>query len=159
MNRIFVILLVAFSFVVWAQEVVTVSVGQNVKLGSFLTDADGNALYLFVNEEMLGADPDMGAERMTSGVRSEAAPCADKCLEFWPPLTGTEVQAGEGVDAELLYLADFGGMQMVVYDGWPLYYFAKDEKPGDTNGQGAGKDPNIWYLVSPDGSINETSME
>jgi predicted lipoprotein with Yx(FWY)xxD motif len=50
-------------------------------------------------------------------------------------------------------------MQMVVYNGWPLYYFANDEKRGDTNGQSAGKDPNIWYVVNPDGSISETSVE
>lgn len=157
--RILAVLLAASAFVAWAQDSVTVNVGQNDKLGSYLTDADGNSLYLFINEETASQDPDNNAERMMSGVRSDAAPCTDKCLEFWPPLLATAVQAGEGVDAELLYVADVGGSMMVVYNGWPLYYFIKDEKPGDTNGQGSGKDPNIWYLVNPDGSVNETPME
>jgi predicted lipoprotein with Yx(FWY)xxD motif len=138
-----------------AQGSVTIKVMQSDEYGPYLADEDGNSLYLFVVEGTESTDP----ERMTSGVRTDAAPCADKCLDFWPPLTATDITAGEGVDAELLYTADFGGMMMVVYNGWPLYYFANDEKAGDTNGQGSGKDPNIWYLVSPDGSINETESE
>jgi predicted lipoprotein with Yx(FWY)xxD motif len=136
-----------------AQDSVTVNVMQSDTYGPYLTDGDGNSLYLFVNEDMMkdSKDPDT----MTSGVRSDAAPCADKCLEYWPPLTAKTVTGGEGVDATLLYTADVGGMTMVVYNGWPLYYFANDEKAGDTNGQDSGKAPNIWYLVSPDGSINE----
>jgi predicted lipoprotein with Yx(FWY)xxD motif len=152
--RLVFICLLLGAFLVQAQDI-TVNVMQSETLGSYLTDADGNSLYLFVVEGMESQD----SERMTEGVRSNAAPCVDKCLEFWPPLTGTAVQAGEGVDAELLYTADFGGMTMVVYNGWPLYYFIKDEKAGDTNGQGSGKEPNIWYLVNSDGSINETVTE
>jgi predicted lipoprotein with Yx(FWY)xxD motif len=153
-SRFLVIIFLTVGALALAQDSVTINAMQSDKYGSYLTDADGNSLYLFVVEGMESTDP----ERMTSGVRTDAAPCADKCLEYWPPLTGTVV-AGEGVDAELLYTADFGGMTMVVYNGWPLYYFANDEKAGDTNGQGSGKDPNIWYLVSPDGSINETKSE
>jgi predicted lipoprotein with Yx(FWY)xxD motif len=155
MSRLLVIAWIVLGALALAQGSVTINVMESDEYGSYLADADGNSLYLFVVEGMESTDP----ERMTSGVRSDAAPCADKCLDFWPPLTATDITAGEGVDAELLYTADFGGMMMVVYNGWPLYYFAKDEKPGDTNGQGSGKDPNIWYLVSPDGSINESGKE
>ncbi len=133
---------------------VSVMVGQNDKLGSFLVDAEGNALYMFINEEMVSEDP----ERMTSGVRSNAVSCTEGCLVAWPPLLGAAVQAGEGLDAELLYTAEFDGAMMVVYNGWPLYYFAKDEVAGDTNGQGKGKAPTIWYLINPDGSLNKTAM-
>ena len=45
-------------------------------------------------------------------------------------------------------LAD--GTRMVTYNDMPLYYFAKDTKPGDTNGQGVG---GFWFVVSPDGKI------
>jgi predicted lipoprotein with Yx(FWY)xxD motif len=34
----------------------------------------------------------------------------------------------------------------VAYDGAPLYYFAKDTQPGDTNGQGLG---DTWFVAKP----------
>ena len=146
-------ILAAFMLLVFAQEQsanpVTVTVAESEQYGPYLTDAEGRTLYLFVNEEMESADP----ARMTEGVRSNAAPCADGCLQAWPPLTAEEVQTGEGVDEELLYAAEVDGMTMVVYNGWPLYYFAHDEEPGQINGQGVGRAPNIWYIVSPEGQI------
>jgi predicted lipoprotein with Yx(FWY)xxD motif len=40
-----------------------------------------------------------------------------------------------------------------VGDG-PLYFFANDVAPGDTNGQGIG---DVWYVVGPDGTaIDDT---
>ena len=35
----------------------------------------------------------------------------------------------------------------VAINGSPLYYFAKDAKAGDTNGQGVG---GKWFVASPD---------
>jgi predicted lipoprotein with Yx(FWY)xxD motif len=32
----------------------------------------------------------------------------------------------------------------------PLYYYIKDQAPGDTTGQGVG---GVWYVLSPDGKI------
>jgi predicted lipoprotein with Yx(FWY)xxD motif len=37
-----------------------------------------------------------------------------------------------------------------VYGGWPLYYFASDSAPGDTNGQGVG---DVWYVIGADGEF------
>lgn len=126
---------------------VTVTVMESEEYGPYLTDAEGRSLYLFVNEEM-----EMGEETMSEGVRENAAPCTEGCLQAWPPLSASEVTAGEGVNADLLYTADVNGTTMVVYNGWPLYYFARDEAPGDTNGQGRGSAPNVWYLVTPEGT-------
>jgi hypothetical protein len=36
----------------------------------------------------------------------------------------------------------------VTYNGHPLYHFAGDEAPGDTNGQNVG---DVWFVVSPEG--------
>ncbi len=143
------LILAAFMLMVFAQQEsptsVTVTVTESEEYGPYLTDAEGRTLYLFVNEEMEAQDD----ERMTEGVRANAAPCTGGCLEAWPPLTAEEVEAGEGVDAELLYIEDVNGIMQVVYNGWPLYYFARDEEPGQINGQGRGSAPNIWYIVSP----------
>jgi predicted lipoprotein with Yx(FWY)xxD motif len=141
----------ALFVVAQAQDATTpmVVVMESEQYGPYLTDGDGRTLYLFVNEEM-----EAGEERMTEGVRGNAAPCSGGCLEAWPPLVG-EASAGEGVDDELLYTADFGGMMMIVYNGWPLYYLANDTEPGQINGQGRGRAPTIWYIVSPEGNAIE----
>lgn len=110
----------------------TVAVTDNDELGEILTDADGRTLYVFLNDE--------GGE----------STCADACAQTWPPLAADgEPTAGEGVDAELLGTTerDDGDMQ-VTYNDRPLYHYATDEAPGDTNGQGVG---DRWYVVGPDG--------
>jgi predicted lipoprotein with Yx(FWY)xxD motif len=95
-------------------------------LGEILVDGDGNTLYLFM--------PDAQGE----------STCYDQCEAAWPPLTG-EVSAGDGVDEALLGSAPrTDGSTQVTYNGWPLYYFAADGAPGDTNGQGVN---DVWFVV------------
>jgi predicted lipoprotein with Yx(FWY)xxD motif len=36
------------------------------------------------------------------------------------------------------------GTFQVTLDGKPLYYYAKDTKPGDTTGEGLN---SVWYVV------------
>jgi predicted lipoprotein with Yx(FWY)xxD motif len=56
---------------------------------------------------------------------------------------------GPGVDATLVGSATLAdGTKIVTYNKMPLYYYAKDTKPGDTTGQGVG---SVWYVVGPDG--------
>lgn len=101
-------------------------------LGTILVDGEGRTLYVFLN--------DSGGE----------STCYDDCAESWPALeTDGDPQAGEGADTSLLGTTerDDGSLQ-VAYDQMPLYYFAGDEAPGDTNGQGIG---DVWYVVSPEG--------
>ena len=38
--------------------------------------------------------------------------------------------------------------KQVTYNGWPLHYFAGDEKPGDTMGQDQG---GVWFVVTTNG--------
>jgi predicted lipoprotein with Yx(FWY)xxD motif len=76
--------------------------------------------------------------------------CYDACAQNWPPLLiqGNPV-AGEGVDASLLGTTQRkDGATQVTFNGWPLYYFAADQKPGDTKGQGV---QDVWYVTSPKG--------
>ena len=44
------------------------------------------------------------------------------------------------------------GAKQVTYNGWPLYYYARDQNPGDTNGQDVEGFGAEWYLVTPDGN-------
>jgi hypothetical protein len=34
----------------------------------------------------------------------------------------------------------------LTYNDIPLYYWASDQNPGDTTGQGVG---DVWYIVTP----------
>lgn len=101
-------------------------------LGTILVDGDGMTLYLFM--------PDA----------QSASTCVDACAGTWPALAGPAT-AGNGVDEALLGTADRpdNGSAQVTYNGWPLYHFAGDAAPGNTNGQGIG---NIWYVVDAAGN-------
>lgn len=125
----------------------TIEVAESAEYGEYLTTAEGETLYLFVNEEADSDEP----ERMTEGVREAAAPCSGGCLEAWPPVTAATVEAGEGVDEELLYTTEVNGQTQAVYNGWPLYRFQRDTAPNQINGQGMGQEPNHWYILSPEG--------
>ena len=99
-------------------------------LGDILTDGDGNTLYLFIPD---GQGPSV---------------CNDACAAAWPPLEG-EPTAGDGVDATLLGTATRDdGTTQATYNDWPLYYYADDTNPGDTNGQSIN---DIWWVISPTG--------
>jgi predicted lipoprotein with Yx(FWY)xxD motif len=102
-------------------------------LGTILTDSDGNTLYVFL------ADTD------------GESTCYDECADNWPALRARgELEAGDGVDAALLGTIErTDGVLQVTYAGQPLYFFAGDQQPGDTNGQDVG---DVWYVVAPDGA-------
>jgi predicted lipoprotein with Yx(FWY)xxD motif len=101
-------------------------------LGTILVDGEGMTLYLFM--------PDVQG----------ASTCLDSCAATWPALVGPAT-AGSGVDQALLATANRpdDGSAQVTYNGWPLYHFASDAAPGDTNGQAVG---NIWFVVDPSGN-------
>lgn len=112
-------------------------------LGEYLVGSNGMTLYMF--------------EKDTDGKSA----CYDQCATAWPPLTVTgDPVAGDGVDASLLSTVarDDGSMQ-VVYGEYPLYYFFKDEAPGDTNGQGSTGAGAPWWVVGADGVPIETMAE
>jgi len=102
------------------------------QLGTILVDDEGRTLYVFLNDS------------------AGESTCYDECADSWPAFeTDGDPQAVEGVDESLLGTTerDDGSVQ-VTYDRMPLYYFAGDDAPGDTNGQGIGE---VWYVVSPEG--------
>lgn len=128
---------------------VTVGVAQSDAHGPYLVDGEGFSLYLFADEARRGQGPD----RMTAGVREAAVSCTGECLAAWPAVTSeSDVAAGEGLEPDLLYTENVDGRSQVVYDGWPLYTFARDEQPGQTAGQAVSAFGGTWYLVAPSGA-------
>ncbi|MDR6998642.1 beta-propeller fold lactonase family protein [Neobacillus niacini] len=98
------------------------------KVGKYLADSKGMTLYYFTKDE--------------PGVSN----CTGKCLEIWPPFHADNVKAPSGFHRD-----DFGtiirgdGQKQTTYKGYPLYYFNKDQKPGDVNGQGVN---NVWFVLN-----------
>ena len=109
-----------------------VALGSGGQFSSFLVDDKGMSLYLYTKDS------------------PNTSNCYGKCATAWPPLltSGTPV-GGDGLDA-----SKFGtttrtdGTVQVTYNGWPLYYFAKDKQPGDVTGQNVG---SVWFLLGPSG--------
>ncbi len=113
-----------------AVDAPTVMVAKSAKLGSILTDSKGMTLYAFKKDKP-----------------GESA-CVDNCAKNWPPLTiaeGTQPMAGSGIPGKLGQIERKDDTYQVTYNGMPLYHFAGDSKPGDTNGQGMG---GVWSAVS-----------
>lgn len=112
----------------------TVVAVSSTDLGEILVDGEGRTLYVF------DADTDT------------TSTCYDDCASNWPALEGPAT-AGEGIDEALLSTTDRDdGTVQVTYNDRPLYLFAGDAAPGDTNGQGVG---DAWWVVAPDGSAIE----
>ena len=106
----------------------TVMVGTG-KMGNYLTDGDGKTLYYFTKD--------------SSGMSA----CTGNCIKNWPAFS-----ADSFVVPSALSASDFGtitrddGTKQITFKGYPLYYFIRDTKRGETTGQGVAK---VWYMVDP----------
>lgn len=109
----------------------SVLVHEDPELGMILTDSEGMVLYTFTNDEQ------------GSGVST----CEDDCLANWPAFVADDpLTLPDGVPGELTQIERSDGTMQVAYNGWPLYYFAADTAPGDTNGHEVG---DRWFVVTP----------
>lgn len=108
------------------------NVSDTPKLGSFLT-AISNAMTLYV------------FSKDTPGVSN----CTGGCASAWPPYTVSQsdnLTAEKGIMGKISTIKRADGTMQVTYNGMPLYFFASDSKPGDTNGQGVA---GMWMVVKP----------
>ena len=120
----------------------TVQVATHPDLGDVLVGSEGMTLYMF--------DRDSEGE--------SASTCTGDCADAWPPLTtAREPSAGDGVTARLATFEREGGETQVTAGGWPLYYFASDEQPGDASGQGVDGFGAQWWVLAPDGTPMRTT--
>ncbi|MEW2528464.1 SCO0930 family lipoprotein [Streptomyces sp. NPDC047071] len=109
------------------------AVWDSKKLGKVVTDSAGFTLYRFDKDS---AEPPQSN-------------CDGACVKAWPVVPAKGAKAPPGVDASLIgeVTRSDGGKQLTI-DGWPMYRFAKDAKPGDAKGQGVG---GTWFAAAPDG--------
>lgn len=100
-------------------------------LGQIVADSSGRTVYAFT--------PDQAGGQPT---------CYDQCAATWPALTSAgSFTVGDGLDQSkftTVVRTDNAGAQ-IKFGQYPLYYFAGDTAPGQTNGEGVG---GKWFVVS-----------
>ena len=103
-------------------------------LGKVLVGSNGRTLYLFTADKGSSA-------------------CYGKCAVVWPPLLASDPSVGTGLNSSILGTTKrTDGKLQVTYNGHPLYYFVKDTKVGDANGEGIDHFGGRWWVVSATGS-------
>lgn len=72
--------------------------------------------------------------------------CSGGCASAWPPVltNGSSIPTSSAsLPGKLSAVTDANGSQCA-YNGHPLYTFASDTAPGQTNGEGVG---GVWFVV------------
>jgi predicted lipoprotein with Yx(FWY)xxD motif len=69
--------------------------------------------------------------------------CTGKCAVNWPPLPADAKASAKG---DWAIIARDDGSRQWAYKGKPLYYWIKDQKPGDKTGDGVN---NVWRVARP----------
>jgi predicted lipoprotein with Yx(FWY)xxD motif len=112
----------------------------NSNLGQILVNSQGRTVYLF---------------KADTGTKSN---CMGACAAAWPPLLAKgKATAGTGLTASKLGTTTrSGGTRQVTYNGHPLYLFIKDQKPGQTNGQGVTAFGAPWFALTSSGNQAST---
>jgi predicted lipoprotein with Yx(FWY)xxD motif len=118
-------------------EVTTTSISG---LGTVLVDGNGYALYLY--------EPDHQSGKST---------CYNTCAVEWAPLlvpsSSQPPIAGPGVTASKLSTTRrTDGTTEVTYNGWPLYTWAEDTRPGEATGQALNNNGGLWYVLDTAGN-------
>ncbi|MFD0318699.1 SCO0930 family lipoprotein [Streptomyces flavalbus] len=115
------------------------STREDPKLGEIVIDKNGMTVYRFMKD--------------TQWPMSTA--CTGECLKKWPVVAPVPAEDTEGIDLQgstpnrgYVVFNRPDGLKQQSIDCVPIYTFAGDKAPGDTNGQGVG---GTWYAVAPDG--------
>ena len=110
----------------------SVFVASNMALGTLLVNAQGRTLYYFVPE------------------RGGAIVCTGQCTSAWPPLFAASMAptSSAALPGQLGVVAR-AGTEQVTYQHWPLYTFAGDGGPDQTNGQGVFGFGGKWFVATP----------
>ena len=92
-----------------------------------LTGSNGMTLYTFDRD----------------AVGSGKSVCNGPCATNWPPLMA---KAGDMTSGDYSIITRDDGSKQWAYKGKPLYYWIKDQKPGDKTGDGVN---NVWRIAKP----------
>ena len=107
----------------------TVTTMNKAGIGDYLVDGKGMTLYYFTRD--------------TAGKSSATA----QVIANWPIFYAADIVIPSNLNtSDFGSITGFNGQAQTTYKGWPLYYYIKDQTPGDTLGQGVG---GVWYVINP----------
>lgn len=95
--------------------------------GDVLTGSNGMTLYTF--------DKDVAG--------SGKSVCNGPCANNWPPLYAAD---GDTASGDYSIISRDDGKKQWAFRGKPLYYWVKDQKPGERSGDGFNK---VWRVARP----------
>jgi predicted lipoprotein with Yx(FWY)xxD motif len=103
--------------------------------GKILVDGQGRTMYAFAAD------------------KKGHSSCTGSCLTYWPlvPAGAKAPTAGAGVTATFGVIKRADGTSQLSADGWPMYTYVGDSKPGATTGQGKNLSGGLWWVVDPTG--------
>ena len=109
---------------------------QPTSLGEIIVNSKGHTVYVFAND------------------KTSASTCTGACAANWPfvPAPAALPASLPGVTGKLGTTTRSGGARQLTIAGHPVYTFAGDSAPGQTNGQGVVLDGGLWTVVSPAGA-------
>jgi predicted lipoprotein with Yx(FWY)xxD motif len=107
----------------------------STKAGKILVNSKGRTMYAFAAD------------------RKGHSTCTGSCLTYWPPVRvgAKPPTATARVTATVGVLHRRGGTRQLTVNGWPMYTYVGDSKPGATTGQGLNESGGLWWVVSPSG--------
>lgn len=116
-----------------------VSAAKAGDLGTILVTSQGLTLYDFHKD------------------KGGTSACYGACASAWPPLlTEGNPQAQGAADRSMLGTTKRkDGTVQVTYNGWPLYTYVADQKPGEVNGNDIDQFGAQWYALQPNGQEPE----
>ncbi len=103
----------------------TFSAGSALAGDAVLAGKSGMTLYTFDKDD----------------AKSGKSSCLDDCAGSWPP---TPIEEAPSTGKEFGQIERPDGFKQLTIDGKPLYFFAGDQKPGQTTGDNVGK---VWHVV------------
>ena len=114
-------------FLFYAADSETAPRGSDENGTPYLTNRAGRAIYIFEND----TPGDAAADPWSA--------CEGMCLEAWPAWNAPASMEGlilpSDLDPDSLdWFEREDGESQLTYSGWPLYYFAADDQPGEVDG-------------------------
>jgi predicted lipoprotein with Yx(FWY)xxD motif len=100
---------------------------ESTKLGNVYATSDGMTVYEFKKDHP----------------HSHKSTCYGECATLWPPIAAP---AGFKPFKPWGIAIRKGGEKELTYQGYPLYTWVKDTKPGDVTGQGV---KGVWRVAKP----------
>ncbi|MFF7393589.1 SCO0930 family lipoprotein [Streptomyces scabiei] len=106
---------------------------KDAKLGEIVVDKNGMTVYRFLKDTQWPM----------------STKCVGDCLDKWPVVAPVDKNDTEGILLKGYTVFDRpDGIKQQTINCIPLYTFANDKAPGDTNGQGVG---GTWFAINGDG--------